>query len=133
MFDMQQQENPFALPPDEKIFTFKEEQKHSKLVQREQNKNQRIWEKNRPIREGCLRKICDTGIEPSPLTVNAKIQQKITVAESAGFTIPIERPKNKENRYKLIEKKREMALVQQMLDTKQKEIKRLEEHTDMRK
>ena len=32
MFDMQQQDNPFALPPDEKIFTFKEEQKHSKLV-----------------------------------------------------------------------------------------------------
>jgi hypothetical protein len=34
------------------------------------------------------------------------------VAEAAGFTIPIERPKNRENRWKLIEKKREMFLVQ---------------------
>jgi hypothetical protein len=39
------------------------------------------------------------------------VQKKINVAEAAGFTIPIERPKNKENRYKLIEKKREMFLV----------------------
>jgi hypothetical protein len=44
------------------------------------------------------------------------------VAEAAGFTIPIERPKNRENRYKLIEKKREMFLVSQMLETKQEEI-----------
>jgi hypothetical protein len=33
------------------------------------------------------------------------------MGEPGGFTIPIERPKNKENRYKLIEKKREMFLV----------------------
>lgn len=55
------------------------------------------------------------------------------MAESAGFTIPIERPKNKENRYKLIEKKREMALVRQMLDTKEDEIQRLVDHTNARK
>lgn len=132
IFDMNDGDNPFALPPDEKIFTFKEEQKQQKMVARETNKQQRIWEKNRPLREGCLRKICETDIEPSPLTVNANIQKKISVAESAGFTIPIERPKNKENRYKLIEKKREMALVKQMLDTKEKEIQRLEEETAMR-
>lgn len=54
------------------------------------------------------------------------------MAEAAGFTIPIERPKNKENRYKLIEKKREMFLVQQMLETKQREIQRLEDHAFMR-
>jgi hypothetical protein len=36
----------------------------------------------------------------------------VNVAEAAGFTIPIERPKNRENRWKLIEKKREMFLVQ---------------------
>lgn len=39
IFDMDHSENPFALPPDEKIFTFKEEQKHHKMVQRETNKN----------------------------------------------------------------------------------------------
>lgn len=114
--------NPFRAPPDEKIFSFKEEEKERKLEDREKNKQLRIWEKNRPAREGCLRKICETDIEPSALAINPKVQSKINVGEAAGFTIPIERPKNKENRYKLIDKKREMFLVQQMLETKQREI-----------
>lgn len=54
------------------------------------------------------------------------------MAEAAGFTIPVDKPKNKESRYKLIDKKREMALVQQMLETKQKEIEKLEEYALMR-
>ena len=41
------------------------------------------------------------------------------MAEAAGYTVPIERPKNRENRWKLIEKKREMFMVEQMLATKQ--------------
>lgn len=125
-------QNPFSAPPDEKIFTFKEEEKERKLEEREKNKSLKIWEKNRPTREGCLRKICETDIEPSALAINPKVQSKINVGEAAGFTIPIERPKNKENRYKLIEKKREMFLVQQMLETKQREIQRLEDHAHMR-
>lgn len=103
--------NPFSAPPDEKIFSFKEEEKERKLEEKEKNKSLKIWEKNRPTREGCLRKICETDIEPSALAINPKVQNKINVGEAAGFTIPIERPKNKENRYKLIDKKREMFLV----------------------
>ena len=30
--------NPFSAPPDEKIFSFKEEEKERKLVEREKNK-----------------------------------------------------------------------------------------------
>lgn len=116
------EDNPFRIPPDEKIFSFKEEEKERKIDDREKNKAMKIWEKNRPTREGCLRKICETDIEPSALAINPKVQKKINVGEAAGFTIPIERPKNKENRYKLIDKKREMFLVQQMLETKQREI-----------
>jgi hypothetical protein len=104
-------DNPFRIPPDEKIFTFKEEEKEKKVEDREKNKQLKIWEKNRPTREGCLRKIGETDIEPSSIAINPKVQKKINVGEAAGFTIPIERPKNKENRYKLIEKKREMFLV----------------------
>ena len=100
--------NPFRIPDDEKIFTFKDDEKARKLAEREANKNLRVWEKNRPTREGCLRKLCETDIEPSALAINPKVQQKINVAEANGFTIPIERPKNKENRYELIAKKREM-------------------------
>jgi chromosome segregation ATPase len=54
------------------------------------------------------------------------------MAEATGFTIPIERPKNRETRHKLVEKKREMFLVQQMLETKRDEIERLTEHATMR-
>jgi hypothetical protein len=120
------------IPPDEKIFTFKEEEKQKKVEEREKNKNLKIWEKNRPEREGCLRKICETGIEPSALAIDPNIQKKINVAETAGFTIPIERPKNRENRYKFIEKKWEMRRMEEMLKTKEDEIKRLEAHAQMR-
>jgi hypothetical protein len=33
----------------------------------------KIWEKNRPTREGCLRKIIETDIEPSALAINPKV------------------------------------------------------------
>lgn len=125
-------DNPFRIPNDELIFTFKDDEKRRKLVDKEANKNKRIWEKNRPAREGCLRKLCETDIEPSALAINPKVQSKVSVMEVNGFTVPTERSKNKENRYKLIEKKREMALVEMMLQTKDKEIERLADHNELR-
>jgi len=128
----EESENPFKLPSDELIFSFKETEKDRKIIERERNKQLKVWEKNRPTREGCLRKICETDIEPTGLAINPKVQSKVNVAEAAGFTIPIERPKNRETRHKLVEKKREMFLVQQMLETKRDEIERLTEHATMR-
>ena len=123
---------PFSLPPEELIFTFKEQEKLRKVQEREANKRLKVWEKNRPTREGCLRKLCETDIEPSALAINPKVKKKINVAEAAGFNVPVERQKNRENRYQLIEKKREMFLVQQMLSLKDKEIERLANHNEMR-
>lgn len=131
-YNGEEEENPFKLPSDELIFSFKETEKDRKIIERERNKQLKIWEKNRPTREGCLRKICETDIEPTQLAINPNLQSKVNVAEAAGYTVPIERPKNRENRWKLIEKKREMFLVQQMLETKNNEIKRLEEHAKLR-
>jgi hypothetical protein len=34
-------------------------------LEREKNKSLKIWEKNRPMREGCLRKIGESDIEPT--------------------------------------------------------------------
>lgn len=117
--------NPFSAPPDEDIFSFKERERMEKAIFREQNKNLKIWQKNRPTREGCLRKLCETDIEPAALAINPKVADKINVAEAAGFNVPVERAKNRDNRWDLIQKKREMFLVQMMLDTKDKEIRRL--------
>ena len=91
--------NPFTIPQDDLIFEFKDKEKLRKVQERETNKRMKIWEKNRPTREGCLRKLCETDIEPSALAINPKVADKINVAEAAGFNVPVERPKNRENRY----------------------------------
>jgi hypothetical protein len=44
------------------IFTFKDDEKRRKLAEKEANKKLKLWEKNRPIREGCLRKLTETDI-----------------------------------------------------------------------
>jgi len=66
-------ENPFKRPSDELIFTFKETEKDRKVIEREKNKHLKVWEKNRPAREGCLRRICETDIEPTQLAINPKV------------------------------------------------------------
>lgn len=125
-------ENPFKQPSDDMIFTFKDDMKNERQNKRDNEKNLRVWEKNRPMREGCLRKLCETEIEPSALAINPKVQGKIQVSEAGGMNIPVERPKNRESRWQLIEKKREMFLVQHMIETKDKEIAKLMQHKNMR-
>jgi hypothetical protein len=56
------EDNPFRIPSDDLIFTFKDDEKKRKINEREQNKKLKLWEKNRPVREGCLRKLCETDI-----------------------------------------------------------------------
>ena len=69
--------NPFARPSDDMIFTFKDDQAIARLKQREAESQLRVWEKNRPMREGKLRKLCETDIEPSALAINPRVQGKI--------------------------------------------------------
>lgn len=128
----EQHVNPFREPKDDRIFTFKDEERTRKERERQVNKKLKIWEKNRPTREGCLRKLCETDIEPAELAINPDITDKINVAEAAGFKVPVERPKNRENRWDLIKKKREMFLVQMLLEKKDKEIERLANFNEMR-
>jgi hypothetical protein len=132
--DNSQPQNPFMIPPDEKLFTFKEEQKQRRLADREKNRNTKIWDKNRPTREGCLKKLCGHDIQPAAVAIDHKLQKKLNLSEAAGFTsssaeqsnIPVERPRNKENRWKLIEKKREMDLIKEMIKTKRAETNKIE-------
>lgn len=63
--------NPFEIPPDHLIFTFKDDEKKRKIMEREANKKKKIYEKNRPTREGCLRKLCDT--KASELAIHPKV------------------------------------------------------------
>jgi len=92
-------DNPFKIPSDELIFTFKEDEKARKIMEREQNKKLKLWEKNRPIREGKLRKLCETDIQPSGIAISSKVASKVNMNDFNSFTVPIERPKNQETRY----------------------------------
>ena len=76
--------------------------------------------------------MCETDIEPAALAINPDIRDKINVAEAAGFNVPVDRPKNRENRWDLIKKKREMFQVQMLLEKKDKEIERLSNFNEMR-
>ena len=81
MFDAQQNSqnknpNPFSCPSDDKIFTFKEEELQRKKDARDRNRSLKLWEKSRPVREGCLRRICETDIDFSSVSINPKFQKK---------------------------------------------------------
>lgn len=119
-------DNPFRPPDDETIFTFKEEEKQRRLIERERNRKTKIWDKNRPVREGCLKRLTEDEIKPSSIAIDEKFSKKINISQAAEFTIPVERPRNKENRWKLIEKKREMDLIKEMIATKRKETEKIE-------
>lgn len=103
--------NPFAFPADEKLFTFKEEEKERKAELRRINSGRSIYDKNRPSREGILRKINEVDSSGVRLNVRYRRVQSAKVPQDSGIKLD-SRNKNKESRYKLIEKKREMFLVQ---------------------
>lgn len=97
--------NPFANPSDDKIFTFKEEERQKRIEERERNNGLKIYEKNRPPRDGCRKLLCEALIPESKVQVDKKMQKLINQAETTGFTIPLERQRNSENRWKLVQKK----------------------------
>lgn len=63
------------------------------------NRKLKIWEKNRPIREGCLKKLKETDIQPSGIAISSKVAAKVNINEFNNFTVPAERPKNQETRH----------------------------------
>jgi len=72
-------QNPFIIPADEKIFTFKEEEKQKRLADREKNRNTKIWDKNMPTREGCLKKLCGADIQPAAVAIDHRLQKKLSM------------------------------------------------------
>ena len=119
-------DNPFKVPPDEEILNVKEmknKAKEEKMIQR----GQPIWDKGLKFnRAGALRKIEEIDSENMPH------DEKITVAEAAHAALVTDRVRTRENIQKTIEKKREMFLLQMMIDIKKEEIKKLEQFALLR-
>ncbi|CAG9323162.1 unnamed protein product [Blepharisma stoltei] len=119
-------ENPFKVPPDEEILNIREIKAKEK-EDRVKTRGQKIWEKGTKYnRAGALRKIEEIEISSTP------VEEKVTVAEAAHAALVADRVRARENIHKTIEKKREMFLLQMMIDIKKEEIKKLEQFALLR-
>ena len=119
-------ENPFKVPPDEEILNVKEMKIKAKEKKLDE-KGKPMWEKGLKFnRAGALRKIEEVDNE------NTQHDEKITVAEAAHAALVTDRVRTRENIQKTIEKKREMFLLQMMIDIKKEEIKKLEQFALLR-
>ena len=119
-------ENPFEVPPDEEILNVKE-MKTRKKLEKQAASSLPIWEKGLKFnRAGALRKIDEVDGE------SRAYDEKITVAEAAHAALVTDRVRTKENIQKTIGKKREMFLLQMMIDIKKEEIKKLEQFALLR-
>jgi len=127
VIDEQFSENPYKEPPLEKIFTYKDEQKELKAKEREKADTMKVWEKGKPKNEGLIRKINSIKKEPS------KEEEKgMSAREAAEGLLPGEQRKRAEGKHELVEKKRDMFLLQMMLDLKKKEIQKMDDFKKLR-
>lgn len=123
-FEDRHHSNPFVIPDDDQIFSFRE--KPPKPATRV-----RIWNKGRPARAGWLRRLWGENIIAAPVAIRANFRN-IGLNKTHEFTIPVERPKNKENRWELISKKRQMDFMKEMIKTKRSETNKIESYTAKR-
>lgn len=120
-------ENPFRLPPDDKIFRMREDEKRRKEEARESNMKLKVWEKNKTEQLSRSQRLQDL---VGDLAV-AKVTDAVKMDdETIKMTVP--RRQEKETMPEFIAKKREMFLVQMSLDTKREEIRKLEEKAQMK-
>ncbi len=125
---MSEEKNPFALPPDELIFTYKEKEMERKAKQRQENSVKRIWEKFNHPRANKIREMAGAQVKMTDIAVKKRY---LGQEERGGLGLELERKVAKESRHKIIEKKREMFHMQMMLNTKQRQIQKLEQKEDM--
>ena len=118
--------NPFTAQPDEKIFTFKEEEKKRREEEREKLNELRIWDRSKPIREGIIRKIKNENYDATGELKQPTINSNPTIEPRK------EKITKTDDRYTLIDKKRDMFLMKMMMDIKNNDITKLEEYARLR-
>eukprot|EP00746_Dinoflagellata_sp_MGD_P160796 gnl/MRDRNA2_/MRDRNA2_87711_c0_seq1.p1 gnl/MRDRNA2_/MRDRNA2_87711_c0~~gnl/MRDRNA2_/MRDRNA2_87711_c0_seq1.p1 ORF type:complete len:560 (+),score=181.40 gnl/MRDRNA2_/MRDRNA2_87711_c0_seq1:88-1767(+) len=120
------EENPFQLPPDDEIFLMRERERNQRAEDREKTKKLRVWEKTTACsRIHRMRRFADDDLGGPPPAVT------MTKSASTG-SLPRDHRREKENITDFVHKKREMFLVQMRLDVKKAEILKLDEKTKMK-
>ena len=122
-----EEENPFRLPGDDKIFRMREDDKRRKEDARASNMKLKIWDKNRTDQISRSRRLQDL---VGDIAIAKVIDAVKMDDEIVKITVP--RRQEKETMPEFIAKKREMFLVQMSLDTKREEIRKLEEKAQMK-
>ena len=115
-------ENPFRLPGDDKIFRMREDEKRRKEEARATNMKLKVWDKNKTEQISRSKRLQDL---VGDLAVAKAIDAVKMDDEIVKITVP--RRQEKETMPEFIAKKREMFLVQMSLDTKREEIRKLDE------
>jgi len=123
--------NPFRLPSDDQIFNMREEEKRMKDLEREDNREMKIWQKTANSITSRNTRLRDLIGDDIPMTLKDLTALKDTKAATTS-TISAARRQEKENMVEFIAKKREMFLVQMSLDTKRGEIRKLESKAQMK-
>lgn len=123
-FDIDAQENPFALHRED-IFLLREREKKKKEEERRRQKTLKIWEKG-PAPKQTLARTSGIGRGTGSRSRTAKA---LTSKQDRMFQ---GRRREKENMADFIAKKRDMFLIQMSLDTKRAEIKKLEQKAQMK-
>ena len=120
-------ENPFRLPGDDKIFRMREDEKRRKEEARATNMKLKVWDKNKTEQISRSKRLQDLvgDLAVAKATDAVKMDDEIV-----KITVP--RRQEKETMPEFIAKKREMFLVQMSLDTKREEIRKLEEKAQMK-
>lgn len=120
-------ENPFRLPGDDKIFRMREDEKQRKENVRATNLTLKVWDKCKTDQLSRTRRLQDLVGDLAVAKVTDAIKMDDDIVK---ITVP--RRQEKETMPEFIAKKREMFLVQMSLDTKREEIRKLEEKAQMK-
>eukprot|EP01137_Pigoraptor_chileana_P008705 Opistho-2@55919 len=115
--------NPFVMPPDEEIFSLRDDERKRKKEERERSKNLKVHEKttqsSRLNAKALLKDEDDVELREA--------LEKHEELSNANMIMSHDRHVEKENLAEFIAKKREMFLVQYSLGVKRDEMRKLEE------
>lgn len=129
---LRNENNPFKIPADSEIFTFKERQKKEKQEERKKNSRLKAWEKDQPIRKGILRAIRETEIGMADELLSEDFKRHQHSYNVQYDKIPVDTMKKRESRHNLLERNKDIFLIAQMLSIKHDEIQKLEDFQTLR-
>ncbi|XP_077981560.1 cilia- and flagella-associated protein 100-like [Glandiceps talaboti] len=132
--DMQGDQNPFTMPPENDIFLLRDKERQRKKAERIKQRGLKVHEKTTyasrvNAKRASMRKPMGESDDDLDLEDEKDTDKAVAVKDDPQFTLAVTRDRHveKENLTDYIAKKREMFLVQYSLGVKRDEMRKLEE------